>query len=119
MIGLGAGALTGTGRCELFTTVFLFGLSSTSAGSKISAPAPVAHIALQTLQRRYAGDTVGQITPQRTAATSSLAQRLFKALPPLGKNTFMLCLLGGGTLGSFVMSTTAGETSQISTFKPV
>mmetsp|Transcript_32213 Transcript_32213/g.73043 ORF Transcript_32213/g.73043 Transcript_32213/m.73043 type:complete len:240 (+) Transcript_32213:238-957(+) len=81
MIGLGAGALTGT----------------------------VTHIALQNLQRRYAGDSVGQITPQRTAALPSLAQRLLKALPPLGKNTFMLCLLGGGTLGSFVMSTTAGK----------
>ncbi|KAL7447910.1 hypothetical protein ACHAWC_000199, partial [Mediolabrus comicus] len=29
--------------------------------------------------------------------------------PPLGKNTFLLSFLGGGALGSFLMSTTAGK----------
>jgi hypothetical protein len=39
----------------------------------------------------------------------SLIQKVLRPLPPLGRNTFLLSLLGGGALGSFVMSTTAGK----------
>ena len=39
----------------------------------------------------------------------SLMQKMLRPLPPLGRNTFLLSLLGGGALGSFVMSTTAGR----------
>jgi len=62
----------------------------------------VGHLVLQTLQKKYVGDT-------GTPATASWIYKCLRPLPPLGKNTFMLSLLGGASLGSFVLSTTAGK----------
>lgn len=90
MFGLGAGSVTGM----------------------------VGHLVLQTLQKRYIGDASSSSSAEAQAARqaarkvtsdSSLIYKVLRPLPPLGKNTFMLSLLGGGALGSFVMSTTAGK----------
>lgn len=90
MFGLGAGSVTGM----------------------------VGHLVLQSLQRRYIGDASASASAEaqaaRTAARkltsdSSLIYKVLRPLPPLGKNTFLFSLLGGGALGSFVMSTTAGK----------
>ncbi|KAL7525835.1 hypothetical protein ACHAXR_002870 [Thalassiosira sp. AJA248-18] len=91
MFGLGAGAVTGM----------------------------VGHLVLQTLQKKYVGEAAGSTTeaashqaPRSAAtgkATSGWIYKCLRPLPPLGKNTFMLSLLGGGALGSFVFSTSAGK----------
>jgi hypothetical protein len=67
---------------------------------------------LQKLQQRYIGaaESLSKVATQgATKGKDSLMHRWLKALPPLKRNTFLLSLLGGGALGSFVMSTTAGE----------
>jgi hypothetical protein len=62
------------------------------------------HFTLQKLQRKY-------VTAEGTRGASDAGwmYRCLRMLPPLGRNTFLLSLLGGGALGSFVSSTTAGE----------
>jgi len=63
------------------------------------------HLILQTLQKKY----VGEAPAGKAKHDASLIYKCLRPLPPLGRNTFMLCLLGGGALGSFVFSTTAGK----------
>ena len=67
----------------------------------------VGHIILQKLQQRY-------VTPEGIPVVgkvhdTSWIYKCLKALPTLGRNTFMLSFLGGGALGSMVLSTTAGK----------
>ena len=75
----------------------------------------VGHIVLQTLQKKYVGEpgaAVSEASHQASRTAGSKTSWIFKCLrplPPLGRNTFMLSLLGGGALGSFLMSTTAGK----------
>lgn len=75
----------------------------------------VGHLVLQKLQTKYIGEGSSDATSQalRTAARktagASWIYKCLRPLPPLGKNTFMLSLMGGGALGSFVMSSTAGK----------
>lgn len=83
IFGLGAGAVTGT----------------------------VSHLVLQTLQKKYIGEPStldGRIATGKVNGASWIVKCL-RPLPPLGRNTFMLSLMGGGALGSFVLSSTAGE----------
>ena len=64
------------------------------------------HLVLQKLQKKYI------LEPSSTAGKvkdTSWIYKCLRPLPPLGKNTFMLSLMAGGALGSFVFSTTAGE----------
>mmetsp|Transcript_12733 Transcript_12733/g.27498 ORF Transcript_12733/g.27498 Transcript_12733/m.27498 type:complete len:269 (+) Transcript_12733:153-959(+) len=94
--------------------LWINGLCGLGAGSVIGA---TGHVALRTLQRRYvseeaASSTITSQTARAAAGKASdagLVYRILRQLPPLGKNTFMFSLLGGGALGSFVMSTTAGK----------
>lgn len=90
----------------------LFGLGFGSVAGMLG------HLALQTLQRRHVGshDTASPAGGAGKAAatasssnTKSWKHKLLRPLPPLGKNTFLLSFLGGGALGSFLMSTTAGK----------
>ena len=62
---------------------------------------------LQKLQRKYV--TAEGTSVARGANDAGWMYRCLRTLPPLGRNTFLLSLLGGGALGSFVLSTTAGE----------
>ncbi len=89
----------------------------------------VGHIILQSLQKKYIPSVGGSSSSSSTVASkgntsngtsTSWIYKCLKPLPPLGKNTFLLSLLGGGALGSFLMSTTAGEwTSAIRDILPV
>lgn len=79
----------------------------------------VGHLILSTLQKKYVAGVGGEAGPSaaahhasRKASEASWIYKCLRPLPPLGKNTFMLCLLGGGALGSFVLSSTAGEYHQ-------
>ena len=78
------------------------------------------HLVLQSLQKKYAGGGEAAGPSSEAASHASRAARkaagdagwmykILRPLPPLGKNTFMLSLLGGGALGSFILSTTAGK----------
>jgi hypothetical protein len=67
----------------------------------------VGHIILQKLQQRY-------VTPEGMPVVgkvhdTSWIYKCLKELPTLGRNSFMLSFLGGGALGSMVLSTTAGK----------
>ena len=101
--------------------VWINGLFGLGAGSVTGC---VTHLGLQMLQRRYVvgSDTAttnaaqkssSSATAGKTAApkinTNSTIYKLLRPFPPLGKNTFLLSFLGGGALGSFLMSTTAGK----------
>jgi hypothetical protein len=103
--------------------VWINGLFGLGAGSVTGC---VTHLVLQTLQRRYVvgtdtttatADAAQKSTSSATAGkiatpkinTNSIVYKFLKPLPPLGKNTFLLSFLGGGALGSFLMSTTAGK----------
>lgn len=101
--------------------VWTNGLFGMGAGAALGT---ASHLVLRSLQRKYVGDEAAAggssseaAQASRTAArkatqidaTSGLMYRCLRHLPPLGKNTFLLALLGGGALGSFVMSTTAGK----------
>lgn len=99
--------------------VWINGLFGLGVGSVTGC---VTHLVLQTLQRRYAdtateaaqkSSSISSATAGKTATpkinTSSTIYKLLRPLPPLGKNTFLLSFLGGGALGSFLMSTTAGK----------
>mmetsp|Transcript_5925 Transcript_5925/g.9893 ORF Transcript_5925/g.9893 Transcript_5925/m.9893 type:complete len:272 (-) Transcript_5925:332-1147(-) len=97
--------------------VWINGLFGLGAGSAIGM---IGHLALQTLQRRHvpkvASATAEKSTEKTSATTlskkqttSSILYKLLKPLPPLTKNTFLLSFLGGGALGSFVLSSTAGK----------
>mmetsp|Transcript_32138 Transcript_32138/g.65364 ORF Transcript_32138/g.65364 Transcript_32138/m.65364 type:complete len:107 (-) Transcript_32138:779-1099(-) len=83
----------------------------------------MSHIVLQKLQRHYIGDEAAsdssKFPPKNAAKKSGFMYRCLRLLPPLGKNTFLLSLLGGGALGSFVMSTTAGKSFLFSHFQIV
>lgn len=67
----------------------------------------VGHLTLQKLQRKYV--TGDGVAAARAASDAGWMHKCLRHLPPLGRNTFLLSLLGGGALGSFVLSTTAGE----------
>ncbi|KAL7524942.1 hypothetical protein ACHAWF_001140 [Thalassiosira exigua] len=70
------------------------------------------HLLLQTLQKKYVGDHAGEATARATAGkiqNSGFIYKCLHSLPPLGRNTFMLSMLGGGAFGSFLMSTNAGN----------
>lgn len=69
------------------------------------------HLILQTLQKKYVGDvsSTAAAAAEKAKPDTSLIYKCLRLLPPLGRNTFMLSLLGGGALGSFVLSTTAGK----------
>ena len=107
--------------------VWINGLFGLGAGS---VSGMVGHLVLQSLQRRYVGDdnvaaaapttkkspttAAGKAAEKAAAATTtrntkSLLYKLLRPLPPLGKNTFFLSFLGGGALGSFILSSTAGK----------
>ena len=103
--------------------VWINGLFGLGAGSVTGC---VTHLVLQTLQRRYVVGTtdtateaaqksssISSATSGKTATpkinTNSTIYKLLRPLPPLGKNTFLLSFLGGGALGSFLLSTTAGK----------
>jgi hypothetical protein len=64
----------------------------------------VGHLVLQRLQRKYV-----PVDGASTKVDAGWMYKCLRPLPPLGRNTFLLSLLGGGALGSFVLSTTAGE----------
>ena len=91
-------------------TVWITGLFGLGFGSVTGM---MGHIVLQTLQRRYVDRIDGAISSSARAqagkTNTGLIYRCLRSLPPLGKNTFLLSFLGGGALGSFVMSTTAGK----------
>ena len=70
------------------------------------------HVILQKVQAKYL-PVEAEGVRKIDAKNMSTIQKMLKPLPPLGKNTFLLSLLGGGALGSFVMSTTAGEFSML------
>ncbi|KAL9187080.1 hypothetical protein ACHAXT_010800 [Thalassiosira profunda] len=83
--------------------VWINGLFGLGAGT---AAGTTGHLVLQKLQKMY--------VPEGPPAAGKASEggwiyRCLRPLPPLGKNTFLLSLLGGGALGSFVMSTTAGK----------
>ena len=96
--------------------IWINGLFGLGTGSVIGMGC---HIILQSLQKKYissvdglsssTSSTVASKGKTSNASTSSWIYKCLKPLPPLGKNTFLLSLLGGGALGSFVLSTTAGE----------
>mmetsp|Transcript_16287 Transcript_16287/g.24629 ORF Transcript_16287/g.24629 Transcript_16287/m.24629 type:complete len:269 (-) Transcript_16287:338-1144(-) len=95
--------------------VWINGLFGLGAGSAIGM---IGHLALQTLQRRYVPKEVASAAEKSTEKlsatlskkqTTSILYKLLKPLPPLTKNTFLLSFLGGGALGSFVLSSTAGK----------
>ena len=94
-------------------SVWINGLFGLGVGSVTGM---VGHLVLQTLQRRYVPEVVEKSTEAlskssatSTASTKSLLYKVLKPLPPLTKNTFLLSFLGGGALGSFLLSTTAGK----------
>ena len=93
-------------------TIWINGLFGLGAGSVIGMGG---HIILQSLQKKYISSVEGPSSSSPSAvaskgkAASSWIYKCLKPLPPLGKNTFLLSLLSGGALGSFVLSTTAGE----------
>lgn len=110
--------------------VWTNGLFGTGVGM---AAGTVGHVALQRLQRKYVGEArpgssseaaqAARTAARRATDSGSLMYRCLSALPPLGSNTFLLALLGGGALGGFVMSTTAGEflsrrRANVSSFAP-
>ena len=84
-------------------TVWINGIFGLLAGSTSCS---LGHVILQKIQTKYVNVEPG-MDKQRNSLT--LMQKMLKPLPPLGRNTFLLSLLGGGALGSFIMSTTAGE----------
>jgi hypothetical protein len=87
--------------------VWINGILGLGAGSTICS---LGHVLLQKIQSKYLPvetEGVKVVDPKNM----TMLQKMLKPLPPLGRNTFMLSLLGGGALGSFVMSTTAGENS--------
>ena len=90
--------------------VWINGLFGLGAGAVTGM---VGHLILQTLQKKYIPDAgAGGADAAKKAANTAEAGWIYKCLrplPPLGKNTFLLSLLGGGALGSFVLSTTAGK----------
>mmetsp|Transcript_32661 Transcript_32661/g.70480 ORF Transcript_32661/g.70480 Transcript_32661/m.70480 type:complete len:156 (+) Transcript_32661:394-861(+) len=102
--------------------VWINGIYGMGAGAVVGT---VGHAILSSLQRRYvgseeaaAGSSSEAAQAERMAARAAASKatgwngvmyRILRPLPPLGKNTFLFSLLGGGALGSFVMSTTAGE----------
>jgi len=97
--------------------VWINGLFGLGAGSAIGM---IGHLALQTLQRRHVPKvaSTAEKSTEKTSATTTLSKKqttssilykLLKPLPPLTKNTFLLSFLGGGALGSFVLSSTAGK----------
>lgn len=93
--------------------IWINGLFGLGAGSVLGMGC---HIALQSLQKKYissvdgpSSSTSAAASNRKTSNASSWIYKCLKPLPPLGKNTFLLSLLGGGALGSFVLSTTAGE----------
>ncbi|KAL7510410.1 hypothetical protein ACHAXN_009902 [Cyclotella atomus] len=86
-------------------TVWINGILGLGAGSTICS---LGHVVLQKIQSKYLPvetEGVKVVDPKNM----TMLQKMLKPLPPLGRNTFMLSLLGGGALGSFVMSTTAGK----------
>ena len=97
--------------------VWINGLFGLGAGSAIGM---IGHLALQTLQRRYVPEIAAAAAAEKSTEkisattlskkqTTSILYKLLKPLPPLTKNTFLLSFLGGGALGSFVLSSTAGK----------
>ena len=94
--------------------IWITGLFGFGTGSVVGM---VGHIILQSLQKKYIPTVDGSSSSSSTVAskgktsnaTTSWIYKCLKPLPPLGKNTFLLSLLGGGALGSFLLSTTAGE----------
>lgn len=91
--------------------IWVNGLFGLGAGSIIGMGG---HIILQALQKKYISFDGTSPSPAGTSHgkannASSWIYKCLRPLPPLGKNTFLLSLLGGGALGSFVMSRTAGE----------
>lgn len=102
-------------------TVWINGIFGLGAGA---ATGTVSHLILQALQKKYIGDQAASSGPKSSSAAAnspvtptaaskvnpnSWIYKCLRPLPPLGKNTFMLALLGGGALGSFIMSSTAGK----------
>eukprot|EP00956_Cyclotella_meneghiniana_P001125 scaffold1306_cov73-Cyclotella_meneghiniana.AAC.4 len=81
-------------------TVWINGIFGLGAGATTCA---LGHVVLQKLQSYYLPE--GNELPKQL----NMIQKFLKPLPPLGRNTFTLSLLGGGALGSFVMSTSAGR----------
>jgi len=94
--------------------LWINGLFGLGAGSVIGMGG---HIILQSLQKKYvsvdgsssSSSTVASKGKVASSSTNSWIYKCLKPLPPLGRNTFLLSLLGGGALGSFVLSSTAGE----------
>mmetsp|Transcript_19925 Transcript_19925/g.32725 ORF Transcript_19925/g.32725 Transcript_19925/m.32725 type:complete len:282 (+) Transcript_19925:192-1037(+) len=104
-------------------SVWINGLFGLGVGSVTGM---AGHLVLQTLQRRYVPDEVANnnaappsggveksseklIAKKSTTTTTSFLYKVLKPLPPLTRNTFLLSFLGGGALGSFVLSSTAGK----------
>ncbi|EED86563.1 predicted protein [Thalassiosira pseudonana CCMP1335] len=89
-------------------TVWINGFLGLGVGSVTGM---LGHIVLQKMQSHYVGDTtsVAQKAQEKTKESFGWIQKCLRPLPPLGRNTFLLSVLGGGALGSFVMSTTAGK----------
>ena len=97
-------------------TIWINGLFGLGAGSVVGM---LGHIILQSLQKKYIPSVDGSSLSSSTVVSKGKASnaststswiyKCLKPLPPLGKNTFFLSFLGGGALGSFLLSTTAGE----------
>ena len=90
--------------------VWINGLFGLGAGTVTGM---TGHLLLQTLQKKFVGEAGAASSATSSASVkgkeASWLYRCLRPLPPLGKNTFLLSMLGGGALGSFVLSTTAGE----------
>jgi len=76
-----------------------------------AATGTLGHLILHRLQKKYVGEEAATSarTASRKASDTSLMYKCLRPLPLLGKNTFLLSLMGGGALGSFILSTTAGK----------
>lgn len=90
--------------------VWINGLFGLGAGTVTGM---TGHLLLQTLQKNIVGEAGAASSATSSASVkgkeASWLYRCLRPLPPLGKNTFLLSMLGGGALGSFVLSTTAGK----------
>lgn len=86
--------------------IWINGLFGLGAGSAVGMGG---HILLQVLQRKYVVSSNSSSVSASSSSSSSWIHKFLKPLPPLGKNTFLLSLLGGGAIGSFLLSTTTGE----------
>jgi len=95
--GMGAGAVFGTVGHTIMSSLQRKFVGSEEAAAGSSSEAAQA----ERMARRVAAS--------KATGLNGVMYKILRPLPPLGKNTFLFSLLGGGALGSFVMSTTAGK----------